>query len=409
MERLEKAKGVQIDPVKIASFKCRVHPSEQIVRVCMDSSCDFPFLCVECIIFHEQAHKHSIVKIPEFVSKIVNDGNPMATYASSSKLPSKFQNYLKSEAENMVLVSTHIEKEKAGLKHFFDQLSAELLKSMSTCKDKNVAFLDNQCSKYLTNCRFFRDKITTFYKCEESDRANQLESISTLEDLELFMVTKKLDQELVDQCKESENFEIEMMTTLTAYHENLVKQTKSLPKVETTQGALAKTSEEIRECLEKIFDEGLLVKNEINYIYGPGRFDSKIISSEQSKLLLEWLKDTKLKIKPKLLYRASRDGFEATIFHSKCDGKGPTIVIIHSNFKKKFGAFANKDWSQGSGSYVSDDKCFLFSFDEKKKIPLNSSHHQYAMCPNTSTGPAFGGGHGNPLFTLPLICFNAFS
>jgi hypothetical protein len=311
---MERAKGVQIDPARIATFKCRLHPSEGIVRVCMESTCDSPFLCIDCIIMHEAGHRHSIVKIQEFVSKIQSEGNSMASFASSSKLPSKFQNYIKSEAENLAMVHSHIENQKTSSKGFFEQLSAEILKTIKACRDKNLAFLDTQRSMYVTNCRFFRDKITTFYKCEEGDKVSQMEAINSLEDLELFLVTKKLDLELLDHCKESENFEIEMMTTLTSYHENLIKQTKALPKFESTQSALAKTNEEIRESLEKILEEGQLIKNEIGYIYGASRLDSKIINSEQVKLLIEWMKPTKLKWAPKLLFRASEHGFSGSKF-----------------------------------------------------------------------------------------------
>jgi hypothetical protein len=35
--------------------------------------------------------------------------------------------------------------------------------------------------------------------------------------------------------------------------------------------------------------------------------------------------------RPQLLFRASRDGFKPKDFHAKCDGKGPTIVIIQAD------------------------------------------------------------------------------
>ena len=117
----EKAKGIRINPADIAGFHCRVHPSEKIVRVCTEPNCENPFLCIECIINHEPNHKNYIVKIDEFVGKVQNEGSRMASYASSSKLPSKFQNYIKSEAENLAMMSTHIENQKTSAKMFFDQ------------------------------------------------------------------------------------------------------------------------------------------------------------------------------------------------------------------------------------------------------------------------------------------------
>jgi hypothetical protein len=41
-------------------------------------------------------------------------------------------------------------------------------------------------------------------------------------------------------------------------------------------------------------------------------------------LSTEWLPDKTFE----LLYRGSRDDMTAGVFHEKCDGKGPTLVLI---------------------------------------------------------------------------------
>ena len=46
-----------------------------------------------------------------------------------------------------------------------------------------------------------------------------------------------------------------------------------------------------------------------------------------------------------LIYRGSEDGFTAAVFHSKCDQKGPTLIIIKSEFGKIFGGFTDIDWN----------------------------------------------------------------
>ena len=50
------------------------------------------------------------------------------------------------------------------------------------------------------------------------------------------------------------------------------------------------------------------------------------------------------KYKINLIYRGSEDGFTAAVFHSKCDKKGPTLVIIQSEHKKIFGGYTDIDW-----------------------------------------------------------------
>ena len=66
-----------------------------------------------------------------------------------------------------------------------------------------------------------------------------------------------------------------------------------------------------------------------------------------------------------LLYRASRDGFEADMFHELCDEKGPTLSIIEAENGYKFGGFTRLTWEGNPEEYVfykiNDDSAFIFS------------------------------------------------
>ena len=42
-------------------------------------------------------------------------------------------------------------------------------------------------------------------------------------------------------------------------------------------------------------------------------------------------------------YHAKTDGWESATFHSKCDGKGPSVTIIKSN-DYIFGAYTDISW-----------------------------------------------------------------
>jgi len=74
--------------------------------------------------------------------------------------------------------------------------------------------------------------------------------------------------------------------------------------------------------------------------------DSVILSSDQREPLVNWLKES-LTITndsaDKLLYRASRDGWAASNFHSCCDNKGPTVTVIKSG-NYIFGGYADQSW-----------------------------------------------------------------
>ena len=77
--------------------------------------------------------------------------------------------------------------------------------------------------------------------------------------------------------------------------------------------------------------------------------DSAILSSAQRETLVDWLKHTRESLSDDyvLLYRASRDGWTASNFHSRCDNKGPTVTVIKSG-NYIFGGYTEQAWQSSS-------------------------------------------------------------
>ncbi len=101
----------------------------------------------------------------------------------------------------------------------------------------------------------------------------------------------------------------------------------------------------------------------------------------------------------KLLYRASVDGFRATDFHRKCDGRSNTLSIIKTTDDYVFGGFTKIAWyqTQSYGTrYSSDSSAFIFSLINKENTPLKmdikSDSYEYAIYAPSGYGPAFGSG-----------------
>ena len=70
--------------------------------------------------------------------------------------------------------------------------------------------------------------------------------------------------------------------------------------------------------------------------------ESVILTNENHRSVLKgWLPSQEGKWR--LLFRASRDGFAAAVFHSKCDNKGPTVTIVKSG-NNIFGGFTEESW-----------------------------------------------------------------
>ncbi len=123
-------------------------------------------------------------------------------------------------------------------------------------------------------------------------------------------------------------------------------------------------------------------------------FDSSILTDAQSTQLFSLIGFSSSLFSSKPIYQASKDGFSASNFHSKCDNAPNTLVIIRTVNNNIFGAYVEVSWS-GGGSYKSDSNAFLFSLINPSKNPIKMpiSSTQYAIYAHPSYGPTFGGGH----------------
>ncbi|CAF3985605.1 unnamed protein product [Adineta steineri] len=95
-----------------------------------------------------------------------------------------------------------------------------------------------------------------------------------------------------------------------------------------------------------------------------------------------------------LIYKATRDGFDATSFHRLCNNQGPTMTLIQSTTNCLFGGYASKSW-QSSSSFVDASESFLYLLsnangNQPTKFPYNNDGK--ALYNMNSYGPIFGGG-----------------
>ena len=121
-------------------------------------------------------------------------------------------------------------------------------------------------------------------------------------------------------------------------------------------------------------------KDEINPFY-----ESVIVKKEESKMICDWINPNK-NSKFKLLYRATRDGDDPSIFHRYCDNKGPTIFFAEYN-GYRYGGYTSISWeSPNSVEYKRDDKAFVFSINNKRKFVSNHDN----IIQEKAHGPAFG-------------------
>ena len=122
---------------------------------------------------------------------------------------------------------------------------------------------------------------------------------------------------------------------------------------------------------------------------------SSIISLNEMKLISSWINPSSYHTyQYKLLYKASRDGDTAEIFHQKCGFKNNTLVLISTTNNWRFGGFTDMSWMDTNDILIDEDdskitySTFIFSLNLKTKYPSIDTN-PIIKC-GMEKGPTFG-------------------
>lgn len=132
--------------------------------------------------------------------------------------------------------------------------------------------------------------------------------------------------------------------------------------------------------------------------------DAVLLDEKDRELIENWI-DPSQHIKMKLLYKASQDSDQSSVFHSKCDGIAPTLTLVKTAKGYRCGGYTVQKWDCSS-SYKKDNNAFIFSLDTKKMYKCNSSNNNSIYCVSSS-GPTFGGtGYSDLYIANGCMTFN---
>jgi len=111
---------------------------------------------------------------------------------------------------------------------------------------------------------------------------------------------------------------------------------------------------------------------------------------DEARFLSNALKGVSKKM-GKTLYIASKGGDASSKFHARCDGKGPTVVIVQSTTGAVFGGYTDQNWKHKG--YVKSTRSFLFRLrPSMTRYKLRSGQERYAIYASNGFGPTFGRG-----------------
>ena len=112
---------------------------------------------------------------------------------------------------------------------------------------------------------------------------------------------------------------------------------------------------------------------------------SKLIDGTDSALIDTWVGSNGKTWT--LCYRKTTDGASATTFHTKCNGKGPTITVMQLSTGKKIGGYGPQSWTQRHGRLAQGQQGVLVLADEQIQARLRWQLLQRLQLPVPAVHP----------------------
>ncbi len=239
-------------------------------------------------------------------------------------------NKIKLENDKLELIINKFNIEKNELKNITNEI-----------KEKN-----NQFSKLINNLNEENENLKNYM--------NNLENEKDIIKNQLIKIEKEKE--------ELKNKSIELIEENNGLKNKIEKIENDIIKLKGNLEQINTEKNNLESRIDYIENE----KDERNKYFNTLFSDSKIIQKEERKLISNYILPH-YNLKYELLYSATKDGFDTSIFHSKCDYKGPTLFVIKLENNRRFGGFTTQDWDRTSIGKI-DEKAFLFSLDKKIKF-----------------------------------------
>ena len=124
------------------------------------------------------------------------------------------------------------------------------------------------------------------------------------------------------------------------------------------------------------------------YRFSQKEFSYIIRSKDEDLSIKNWIHGNK-QIRFNLLFRMSRDGTTTINFHTKCDFKGKTLILIETKDGKRFGGYTSLQWNM-DGEKRYGENIWLFNLEKTSwKYPLIKVGKSGAIICQMDNGPSF--------------------
>ena len=186
---------------------------------------------------------------------------------------------------------------------------------------------------------------------KKNKRLNEENQLNTQKISSLQKEQQEIDNKISEINKKNDDYQKKIL-------ELNDKNKEYITKIEN----LKKQITEIQKKIEEIEND----KKEENIDFTS--LNSKIIKSKDQLNTISKMFNLKEKYSLKLLYQATKDGYNNKIFHEKCDNIKNTITLIQDYSNLIIGGYTSESWN-GKG-FKSDSNAFIFNLSNMKKYEV---------------------------------------
>jgi len=280
--------------------------------------------------------------------------------------------------------------------------------------EDKILLKDIKLNKYFSICESIYDVLYTI----KTNLSNNLKLEEINEELKLTIpLNHPLAKDISFNLKKKQNNNsnnsdliqdlINIITDLTIKVDNQQKEIDSLKKrisdLETVNKNQSLKKEERIPKNDKMQQNNMIIFHGINNNFYNNDIQPKayyFCKTEYSYIMKSKIEEISIKnwihgnnkIQFKLLFRMSRDGTSTISFHSKCDSKGKTIILVETKDGKRIGGYTSLQWNmEGEKKY--GDNLWLFTFENNMyRFHLMKQDGRGAIICNMSNGPSFDEG-----------------
>ena len=389
-------------------FECRKHLGEKIQRVSAIDASNVLY-CIDCVLAIENKEtKEAVIPIKDFIQRTVAYFEKIQLQGKTLKgdPPKELLAALDGEDEIISKLSSHIEAEKFKVEICFGEILQAFTNLCNKTKQEILVNLDNQLLNLRYNYRYYKGRINKYYGKQTEDEISELTTergiYSSINKCESSADLEYLVRQINDEI--NENKVLDSLGNRVEGMSNVLKELKTSLKI---QGELLprtpfldpmqsqETIEKLQKAVTEFLEDASAFENQIFKFSSSGgifpTLDSKILKTQNDiHMIQKFLSPNPSSITFKLLFRGTRDGFDANTFHKLCDNKKNTLALIKTSLGKVCGGFTEQTWNT-TGTHKEDKNAFLFSVDRKMKFPVKSPN--MAIYAHAGYMTTFGGGH----------------